>query len=171
MAPYTQLYVHYVWSTWERLPIIEPAIEPRLYGSMRAKCQEHGCAVVALGGVADHVHLLIQLATTITIARLVAEVKGASSHVMNHEVRLHASFKWQQGYGAFTISKRTVPIVQAYVLHQKQHHAAGSLYATLAPPIKHRCEAALQPLPVCSLWLKPPGGNLHRAAFVGHQQP
>lgn len=131
MAPYTQLYVHYVWATWERLPLIDPAIEPRLYGSMRTKCQEHGCAVVALGGIADHVHLLVRLATTITVARLVAEVKGASSHLMNHEIHSRACFKWQNGYGAFTISKRAVPLVQAYVLNQKQHHAAGSLYTAL----------------------------------------
>jgi REP element-mobilizing transposase RayT len=98
---------------------------------MRAKCQEHGCAIVAIGGIADHVHLLVRLATTITIARLVAEVKGASSHLMNHEVYGDVAFKWQNGYGAFTISKRAVPIVQAYVLNQKQHHAAGNLYTAL----------------------------------------
>jgi REP element-mobilizing transposase RayT len=131
MASYTQLYIHYVWSTWERLPLIDLAVEHRLYAAMMTKCQELGCAAIAVGGIADHVHLLVRLATTVSIARLVAEVKGASSHLMNHEVGSASPFKWQNGYGAFTISKRGTPTVRAYILNQKQHHANGELYMEL----------------------------------------
>jgi len=82
---------------------------------------------VAIGGIEDHVHLLARLHTTITIAKLVKEVKGASSHLVTHEITPHDFFKWQGAYGAFTIRKSDVPQIKAYILNQKQHHAENNV--------------------------------------------
>ncbi|HFQ92530.1 MAG TPA: IS200/IS605 family transposase [Anaerolineae bacterium] len=126
-SPYTQLYVHIVWATWDRLPLITAAIESRLYASIAAKCRSLKCEPLAIGGIEDHVHLLTRFHTTITIAKLVKDVKGSSSHLVSHEIRPGEFFKWQGAYGAFTLRKSEVLQVKAYILNQKQHHAEGNV--------------------------------------------
>lgn len=126
-APYTQLYLHCVWGTWDRLPLIKPAIESRLYAAIAAKCHELKCDVLAIGGTEDHVHLLVRFPTTLAVATLLKEVKGASSHLMTHEVTPNEFFKWQGAYGAFTVSKSAVKSVTDYIINQKKHHAEKRL--------------------------------------------
>jgi putative transposase len=122
-APFTQLYLHCVWSTWDRLPLISLDLEQPI-----AKCAELKCSVIAIGGMPDHVHLLVRLHTTVTVADLLKETKGASLHLMTHKVRPGEFFKWQGAYGAFTVSKSMVPTVKAYIEHQKEHHAQNDLW-------------------------------------------
>ena len=129
--PFTQLYVHFVWATWDRLPLITPQVEARIYNCIAAKCRELKCDPVAIGGIEDHVHLLVRFAPTLAPAFLVGEVKGASSHLMTHIVAPDTFFKWQGAYGAFTIRKDDVPIVSAYIANQKTHHANNTLDADL----------------------------------------
>ncbi len=125
-APFTQLYLHCVWATWDRLPLITPLNEPPIYASILRKCQELKCHALALGGTSDHVHLLVRFPTTIAVAELVKEVKGASSHLVTHQIAVGEFFKWQGAYGAFTVSKGLVEEVKTYIEHQKQHHAGGN---------------------------------------------
>ncbi len=126
-APYTQLYLHAVWATWDRLPLVTDAIRPRLYAAIGEKCRELKCVPVAIGGTEDHVHLLVRLHTTVSVATLIQEVKGSSSQLVNHEIMAAAPFKWQGAYGAFTVWKGNVPTVTAYIERQQQHHATGDL--------------------------------------------
>lgn len=119
---YTQLYIHLVWSTWDRLPLISPEVEARLYGAIEAKCVELGCQSLALGGCADHVHLLAAFKPSISISHLVGEVKGASSHLITHEIKPGQFFRWQGAYSAFTISQAELDHVRTYILNQKRHH-------------------------------------------------
>ena len=131
MASYNQLYLHCVWATWDRLPLISPEVEPRLYAALADKCQELDCIPLAIGGISDHVHVLVRFTPTIVIARLIGQIKGSSSHAMTHAIRPGTFFKWQGAYGAFTISKRSVPQVRAYILNQKTHHAGQTIIAEL----------------------------------------
>lgn len=126
-APYTQLYVHLIWSTWDRLPLITEALEPQLYAAMTAKCRQLKCEPLAIGGISDHVHLLVRLHPAISLARLVKEVKGSSSHLIAQKLDPTGFFKWQGAYRAFTIRKAEIPQVKAYVEGQKEHHPAGEL--------------------------------------------
>ena len=126
-TPYTQLYLHLVWATWDRLPLITETIEARLYAAIAEKCRELKCIPLAIGGVADHVHLLVRLHTTVAVATLVKEVKGASSHLVTHVITPDEFFKWQGSYGAFTLRKDEAPVVAAYIERQKEHHAANDL--------------------------------------------
>ncbi len=128
-APFTQLYIHCVWATWDRLPLITPQIEQQVYTAIVAKCHELKCEVIAIGGMPDHIHVLIRLHTTVAVAVLLKEVKGASSHLVTHRVTPELFFKWQGAYGAFTVSKDGVPTVKAYVDRQKEHHAQNDLWA------------------------------------------
>jgi putative transposase len=127
-APYTQLYLHGVWATWDRLPLVSPAIELAVYAAIRAKCDDLKCPCLAIGGMPDHVHLLVRLHTSVSVADLLKEVKGSSSHLVTHMIQPGEFFKWQGGYGAFTVGKTDVPDVIAYVERQKQHHAGGDVW-------------------------------------------
>ena len=62
---------------------------------------------------------------SISVAQLIAQVKGVSSHAMNHQLAGDQPFRWQAGYGAFTISADDVPAVERNVLDQRRHHAIG----------------------------------------------
>jgi len=124
-----RLYLHLVWATWDRLPLITPEIERPLHRCIQKEAQGKGCTVLALNGVADHVHLVVSLPATVTIAELVKQVKGVSSHFVNEELAPESTFKWQGFYGAFTVSRWDVEKIVAYVKRQKEHHAAGDLLA------------------------------------------
>ncbi|HEX9987222.1 MAG TPA: IS200/IS605 family transposase [Chloroflexia bacterium] len=128
-APYTQLYLHCVWATWDRLPLITPTVEPHVYACIATKCEEHSCETLAVGGIEDHIHLLVRFPPTLEIARIMKEVKGASSHLMTHVLTPDVFFKWQGGYGAFTVTKFGVDKARAYVEKQKEHHSANRLFS------------------------------------------
>ena len=139
-APFTQLYFHLVWATWDRLPLLTNIVRPVAYDALQAECRAVEVDLVAIGGMEDHVHLLVRTPATMAVSRLVQQLKGASSHLINHEVRKDFAFKWQGGYGAFTVSKRAVRQVRAYILDQEEHHRYGTVHAG--------CEPAPAPPPV-----------------------
>jgi putative transposase len=128
---YTQLYLHLVWATWNRLPLISDEVESRLYAAIAAKCRELQCQPLAVGGIADHVHVLVRIPTTITVADIAKGIKGSTSHLMTHDVTPDVAFKWQGSYGAFTVSKSGVERVVEYIQHQKTHHEARELIGDL----------------------------------------
>jgi len=121
-APFTQLYVHLVWATWDRLPLISLAFEARLFAAMVSKCKELKCEVLEIGGEADHVHVLVRFTPTITVSDLVKEIKGSSSHLVTHEITPNDFFKWQGAYRAFTVSPGDLERVRHYIRLQKAHH-------------------------------------------------
>jgi REP element-mobilizing transposase RayT len=86
--------------------------------------------------VADHVHLLVRLSATISIADLVKQLKGSSAHLVTHKLVPGGFFKWQAGYGAVTVSPRHLDQVSNYIARQRERHAANSLLASLEPPTR-----------------------------------
>ncbi len=120
------VHVHFVWATWDRLPLITSAIEPRLYAAIRAKCDELKCPLLALGGVENHVHLLVRLHPSVSQADFVRDVKGATSHLVTHTIDLDGFFKWQSAYGSFAVEVSNLPVIAAYIARQKEHHRTGS---------------------------------------------
>jgi len=120
-------YLHLVWATWDRLPLITPDIERRLHRNIESETQKQGCTVLALNGTEDHIHLLVSFPTTITIAELVKQVKGVSSHFVNETLQPASQFKWQGSYGAFTVSRWDVDKIIEYIKRQKKHHTTGEL--------------------------------------------
>ncbi len=89
--------------------------------------------ILALGGVEDHVHILVRLPGTVAVASLVKQLKGASSHLMNHAVENPAGFRWRSGYGAFSVSRRVLPQVRDYILRQEEHHRLGRVHPHFEP--------------------------------------
>ncbi len=78
----THVYVHVVWATWDRLPLLTADIEDVVHRCISAKCEELGCGLVELGGTEDHRHALVRLHSTISVAVLAKGMKGASSHLV-----------------------------------------------------------------------------------------
>ncbi len=117
---YVIAYYHVVFSTKNRLPTISAEVLPRLHAYLGGINREHGGTAMSIGGVEDHVHLLLQVPSTLAIAKLVQLIKGGASKWMN-EQRV-AGFAWQEGYGAFTIGQSQISDTRSYIEGQAEHH-------------------------------------------------
>jgi REP element-mobilizing transposase RayT len=116
------LHVHLVFSTKHREPVITPDLAPRVYGYLGGVARGADSPLVAAGGVADHVHLLVSLGRQTCVADLVRELKSNSSGWVHETFPEHPRFAWQSGYGAFAVSKSNVGAVKAYIARQDEHH-------------------------------------------------
>jgi putative transposase len=125
------IYVHLVWATWDRLPLITPAIERPLHRVIASEAQKMGCTLLALNSVPDHLHILVRMPSTVAVAELVKQLKGVSSHFVNDTLKPKPPFKWQGFYGAFSVSRWDVEQIVAYIQRQKEHHEVGTLIAEL----------------------------------------
>lgn len=114
------LYLHLVWATWDRQPLITPDIKRRLYRNIESEARKLGCTVLALNGIADHTHLFVVTTATLTIANLLKQVKSVSSHFVNAELHPITYFKWQGSYGAFTVSRWDIEKIIGYIKRQKK---------------------------------------------------
>jgi REP element-mobilizing transposase RayT len=124
---FTQLYLHYVWATWDRLPLITPDIRQEIYAAIIGECNKLGCTVISVGGIEDHVHLLIGFPTTLAVAEIIKQIKGSSSHFVTHQLKQGDFFKWQGSYGAFTVSRDAIDSVANYIRNQAVHHRQQSM--------------------------------------------
>ncbi len=120
--------LHIVWATKGRAPLITSEIERRVFAIVQAIFQNNKCAVLAINGMPDHIHVLIVLPTTIGIGTLMGRVKGGSSRIIAEEIVPDGNFRWQPNYGAFAVSESHRKRVVRYILNQKQHHANGSCW-------------------------------------------
>jgi REP element-mobilizing transposase RayT len=123
----TALYVHLVWATWDRLPFLDERLRRPIYRAIEAKCAERKAALITIGGIEDHIHLLVELPATLAVADLVKHIKGSSAHLATQHLTPTTSFKWQGGYGAFSVSPGQTSRVRAYILGQAEHHARGTV--------------------------------------------
>lgn len=85
------------------------------------------CTVLALGGMPDHVHMVLRYPAKLGISKLLQQLKGISSHFANDRLGLPL-FRWQDGYGAFSLSRSHLTAAIEYVEHQEEHHAGGKLW-------------------------------------------
>jgi putative transposase len=134
-VPYWRLHYHLVWATWERAPLITPNVERVVHQTAFAKARELGLVLHAVGGVADHVHLVASIPPTRAVAEIVKQMKGASSRAVH--LSAGADFRWQEGYGALTLGGASLARVIEYVRRQKEHHSSGTItavYETVAEP-------------------------------------
>ena len=117
---YASIFVHCIFSTKERKPLIATGRMPELYDHLGRIAKAEGFTLIAAGGTADHVHLLILLPATHSLAHAVQKLKGSSSRWMG------SGFAWQEGYGAFSVSPSQVSTVKKYIANQEQHHRKRS---------------------------------------------
>ncbi len=115
-------YVHIIFSTKNRQPLIYPRVEGKLHGYLGGICSDLDCTPLKIGGYIDHVHILCSLSKKITLVRLLEEVKRGSSKWMKTQDELLQYFYWQDGYGAFSVSPHHVDMVSEYIANQHIHH-------------------------------------------------
>jgi putative transposase len=121
-----QIYLHFVWGTWDRLPLITDK-ENQIYKAILVKCKSLSSTVIAIGGMPDHVHLLVRFPSTVSVADFVKEVKGSTSHLITHRINSEEFFKWQGAYAVFSMSEIDVPRIKSYIQNQKMHHSSDQI--------------------------------------------
>jgi putative transposase len=115
--------VHCVFSTKDRTPSIGVDTQEKLWAYLSGIADNHKIGLLAIGGIANHVHLLIALPQTMTVAAAVNVFKANSSRWMHEHFE---TFDWQKGYGAFSVSPSQVDRVKHYIRSQAEHHATHS---------------------------------------------
>ncbi len=115
-------YIHIVFSTKYRQPLIFPWIENELYSYLGGICNNLDCTPIKIGGHYDHVHILCFLSKKIPLMKLVEELKSHSSLWMKTKDHRLRNFYWQNGYGAFSVKPSEVDIVKGYIENQHAHH-------------------------------------------------
>jgi len=119
---YTSLHYHVVFSTKNRQPFLGEAIRGRLFAYLGGIARENKMTALEIGGVADHVHLLLSIPASLAVSKAVQLLKGGSSHWLNETFSDIIDFAWQDGYAAFTVSQSQLDDVRAYIRSQPEHH-------------------------------------------------
>ena len=136
-----KVLVHIVFSTKDRVRMIPPEFEPRLYGYISGIIENNGGRLIIAGGDADHIHLLISIGR-IDIGELLGDIKRDSSGWIKKQDSQLSKFYWQRGYGAFSIGQSQVPAVSKYIQEQKEHHS-GQTYQDEFRALCHKYEVEI----------------------------
>jgi REP element-mobilizing transposase RayT len=119
-------YLHIVFSTKNRKPLIDENIENELYSYLAGICNKLECYPIKVGGYTNHVHVLCNLSKKMALVKLMEELKSHSSKWIKTKGAKYSNFYWQDGYGAFSVNPREVEIVVKYIENQKEHHRKKS---------------------------------------------
>ena len=120
-STYHALFYHVFFHTKYNNSLIDPGWESGLYAYICARVAEAGGFVLAIGGIDNHIHLLLKLKPTARISDLMRRIKGTSSRWV-HVIPGVTEFGWQVGYTAISVSPSAVDTTRRYVLNQKEHH-------------------------------------------------
>ena len=121
---FSQIYLHLVFSTKNRKPLIHEDRQERLWAFMGGIAKRHGMTPIQIGGIEDHAHVCIGTPTTTSPAQTAKAIKGDSSLWIRQQI--DPNFSWQDGYGCFSVSKSAIPDVVDYIKRQREHHSKFS---------------------------------------------
>jgi len=120
-STHLSLHIHVVFSTKNREPFIVDEWRERLHAFLGGAVRTAGCIPECVGGMPDHVHMLIGIRATHCLADVMRDIKQSSSRWV-HETLNESRFGWQDGYGAFTVSTSQIEAVKDYIKNQEEHH-------------------------------------------------
>jgi putative transposase len=123
---FSHLLYHLVFSTQYRMNLIVPEFRDELHPHMEGIVRNEGGSVLAIGGMPDHVHLLVRLKPSVCLSDMLRSIKANSSRWVHERADLPREFAWQEGYGAFTVSQSSAASVARYILTQEKHHRRRS---------------------------------------------
>jgi len=115
--------VHVVFSTKDRSNVLDKDIARELYLYLATIARNNDCECFRAGGTSNHVHLALRLSRTITLAKLIEDLKTSSSKWLKSRL---PNFSWQRGYGAFSVGPSDLPALLAYIDTQEEHHRKHS---------------------------------------------
>ncbi|MBR9920193.1 MAG: IS200/IS605 family transposase [Bacteroidetes bacterium] len=145
---YSQIQIHVVFAVRFRQPLISPDWEERLHKYITGVIQNRGQKVLAIGGMPDHLHVLIGMRPNYLISDLVREIKKSSSKFIKENYSTKSPFYWQRGFGAFSVSSKSTSVVIRYILNQKTHHKDNSSKAEFKNLLdEHLIDYDLEKLP------------------------
>jgi putative transposase len=121
-----KLFYHAIWATYRREPIITSEIESYLYPFFENKAKRFHCNLIAVGGIADHIHIAIRIPPAESVSDIIGKLKGSSSYFLNKEIQITENFAWQDGFGVLSFSERDLPAIVDYIKNQKAHHRNGT---------------------------------------------
>jgi putative transposase len=119
---YTQMYIQIVFAVKRRQNLIQKNWKDELYKYICGIVNGKGQKVYAIGGVEDHIHILVSIKPNISISDLVRDIKANSSKWINENEFVRGKFQWQEGFGAFSYAQSQLDNVIAYINNQEQHH-------------------------------------------------
>lgn len=119
---FTTSLFHCVFATKGRRPLITKEMQPRLWSYLGGIARANGMKALAVGGIEDHVHLLLSLHPMMPIGKAMQLIKAGSSKWWNEQTK-PGSFAWQEKYGAFSIGTSQVNATIRYINNQEKHHA------------------------------------------------
>ena len=117
-----KIYVHLVFSTKHRQPLIGDSIKEELFSYLGGICKNLECNPIQVGGHKDHVHILFLLSKKIALMDLIEKVKSNSSKWIKTKGKKYENFFWQDGYGAFSVSQKHIFATINYIQNQREHH-------------------------------------------------
>ncbi len=123
---FNKIWIHAIWSTKERMPLMDIAIEDKVYKFISEQLRNQGCPVRIINGMSDHIHCLFLLNAQKSIAEVIKQIKGSSSHHINANNFIAEKFAWQTGHAAYSISESGVDKVFEYIKNRKKHHGHKS---------------------------------------------
>src|SRR5258708_29430700 len=121
---YSSLWIHLIWSTKNREPILIPSLKHEVYKVINEIANDHEIYLDCVNGPEDHVHLLVRLRTDQSVADVVKIIKGNSWEHFKDDPDKYIT--WQDGFAAFTVSPDNVPRVRSYIYNQEKHHREKS---------------------------------------------
>ncbi len=119
---YSQILLHIVFATKKRHPWLTPPVRGRVHDYLGGIVKGEGSVPLRIGGISDHVHLLVKLKTDAQVSTLVRNLKSKSTGWMHKEILGLENFAWQEGYAVFSVSQSGKDAVCAYIENQEQHH-------------------------------------------------
>jgi REP element-mobilizing transposase RayT len=138
---YVSSYFHCVFATKDRRPMLTPDLRERLWPFLGGIARQNGMKAIVVGGVQDHVHMLLSLPPTLSISKAMQLIKGGSSKWVHDTFPEHRLFGWQVKYGAFAVSISQLDKIITYINAQEEHHRKMTFQEEfLALLKKHRIE-------------------------------
>lgn len=124
--PYVRVWIHLIWSTKNREPMLERKLRNKIFEHITANAKAKGIYLDTVGGYVEHVHALISVGSDQTIAKVAQLLKGESSHWVNQNSLTRTKFEWQDEYIAVSVSESVVEKVREYIRGQEEHHRKKS---------------------------------------------
>lgn len=119
---FNKIWIHAIWATKERRPLLSVEIEAKVYALITDELKESECPPIIINGMPDHVHALFLLNPKKSISEVMKQIKGASSYQINQSNLMPEKFAWQTGYAAYSVSESGKGKVVDYIKNQKTHH-------------------------------------------------
>ena len=132
LRAYSEINLHFTWHVKDNSPVIRDEIEQQLHRFLKGKAaQTPGGSVQGIGGTDDHVHLVVSVPPTLQPSGWIGELKGSSSHYINHVIANRQLLHWQGGYGVVNFGSKDLQWVLDYVRNQRDRHSNNDAHDRL----------------------------------------